>query len=69
MKSNAAAIQSSGRRGILVSVLIELQVLLVCSVNGIRFRRSEQTRSAQTAVKMHLSNGGRNFSERGRRRP
>ncbi len=59
VKTNAAAIQSSGRRGILVSVLIGLRVLLVLIC-----RWSEQTQSAQAAVKMHLPKGGRNFNTR-----
>ena len=56
MKTNAAAIQSSGRRGMLVSVLIELRVLLVLIPGW-----SEQTQSAQAVVKMHLTKGWRNF--------
>ena len=59
VKTNAAAIQSSGRRGILVSVLIGLRVLLVLIC-----RWSEQTQSAQAGVKMHLPKGGRNFNTR-----
>ena len=56
MKSNAAAIQSSGRRGMLVSVLVGLRVLLVLIP-----RWSEQTKNAQAVVKMHLPKAWRNF--------
>src|SRR2546423_14641697 len=56
VKSNAAAIQSSGRRGMLVSLLIELPVLFLL-ISG----RSEQTQGAQAVVKMHLPKGWRNF--------
>ena len=59
VKSNAAAIQSSGRRGILVSVLIGLLVLLVLIPGW-----SEQTQSAQAVVKMHLPKGWGNFNDR-----
>ena len=57
VKSNAADIQSSGRRGMLVSLLIGLRLLLMLMLD-----RSEQTQSAQAAVKMHLPKGGRNFN-------
>lgn len=59
MKTHAAAIQRSGRRGILVSVLIGLPVLLVLICCW-----SEPTQSAQAAVKMHLPKSGRNFNTR-----
>jgi len=57
VKSNAAAIQSSGRRGILVSLLIGLLLLLMLDW-------PEQTQSAQAEVKMHLPKGWRNFNTR-----
>jgi hypothetical protein len=56
VKSNAAAIQSSGRRGMLVSVLIGVLVLLVLIPV-----RPEQTQSAQAVMKMDLPKGWRNF--------
>src|ERR1043166_5132183 len=56
VKSNAAAIQSSGRRGMLVSVLIELRALLLLIADW-----SEQTQNAQAVMKMHLPKGWRNF--------
>ncbi len=56
VKSNAAAIQSSGRRGIVVSVLTGLLVLLVLIPGW-----SEQTQNSQAVVKMHLPKGWRNF--------
>ncbi len=59
VKSNAPAIQSSGRRGMLVSLLIGLLILLVLICRWL-----EQTQSAQAAVKMHLPKGGRNFNSR-----
>jgi hypothetical protein len=59
VKSNAAANQSSGRRGMLVSLLIGLLLLLMLMLDW-----SEQTQSAQAAVKMHLPKGGRNFNTR-----
>ena len=59
VKSNAAAIQSSGRRGILVSVLIGFRVLLVLIP-----RWPEQTQNPQAIAKMHLPKGGRNFNTR-----
>ena len=48
MKSNAAAIQSSGRRGILVSVLIGLPVLLVliCSLVRTDSKRAGSSENA-----------------------
>jgi hypothetical protein len=52
VKSNAAAIQSSGRRGILVSRLFVLLLMLFSP---------EQTQSAQAVVKMVLPNGWKNF--------
>jgi hypothetical protein len=57
VKSNAAAIQSSGRRGMLVSILIEVLVLLVRIPS-----RSEQTQSAQAVVKMQLPKSWRDFN-------
>ena len=48
VKSNAAAIQRSGRRGMLVSLLIGLLLLLIL-ISG----WSEQTQGAQAVVKMH----------------
>ena len=57
VKSNAAAIQSSGRRGMLVSLLIGLLLLLMLDW-------SEQTQSAQAAVKMHLAKRWRNLNTR-----
>ncbi len=61
VKINAAAIQSSGRRGMLVSLLIGLLLLLMFMLIC---RGSEQTQSAQAAVKMHLPKGGRKFNTR-----
>src|SRR5215831_9682237 len=57
VKTNAAAIQSSGRRGMLLSRLLALLFLLMLS-------SPEQTQSTQAAVKMHLPNGRRNFKAR-----
>jgi hypothetical protein len=59
VKSNAAAIQSSGRRGMLVSLLIGLLLLLMLMLDW-----PKQTQSAQAGVKMHLPKGWRNFDAR-----
>src|SRR3954468_2609549 len=64
VKSNAAAIQSRGRRGMVVSLLFRLLLLLMvmlCSCSC-SCSCSEQTQSAKAAVKMHLPKGGRNFN-------
>ena len=50
VKSNAVAIQSNGRRGMLVSVLAGVLVLLVLIAV-----RPEQTQSAQAIVKTLLA--------------
>ena len=76
VKSNAAAIQSSGRRGMLVSLLIGLLLLLMLMlatgrdaalrrpVGAARRPYLKQTQSAQAGVKMHLPKRGRNFKTR-----
>src|SRR5437867_1914917 len=52
VKSNAAASQSNGRRGILLSLLL-LLLLMLSSL--------EQTQCAQALVKMRLTNSRRNL--------
>src|SRR3954469_18873 len=74
VKSKAAAIQSSGRRGMLVSLLIGLLLLLMLAtgrdaalrrpVGAARRLYLKQTQSAQAGVKMHLPKGRRNFNTR-----
>ena len=59
MKSNAAASQSSGRRGILLSLLLLPSLLLMLMLSYV-----EQTERAQALMKMRLPNGRQNFGAR-----
>ncbi len=56
MNSNAAASQSSGRRGMLVSLLIGLLLLILLMLT-----RSEQTECMQAPVKMGRANSWQNL--------
>src|SRR5262245_39024093 len=61
VKTNAAAIQSSGRRGMLLSLLLLVVLVLLLLLMVLS---PEQTQCAQATVKMHLPKSRRNFKAR-----
>src|SRR6478672_9607586 len=61
VKSNAAASQSSGRRGILLSLLLSLTLLLLLMLMLLVFQL-EQTECPQALVKMRLPDSWGNFN-------
>src|SRR5437899_6931421 len=59
VKSNAAASQSNGRRGIFLSLLLLLVLVVLLLI--LLLSSLEQTECAQALVKMRLSNSRRNL--------